>query len=294
MKIKLPKPGRYILAVSGGIDSVCLLDMMSSRKEYDLIIAHFDHGIRPESYQDLEFVRKLAESKKIAFVFEQVSLGPNASEALARTYRYDFLNRAKQQVNAEAIITAHHQDDRLETMVLNLIRGTGRLGLSPMTESVSLKRPLLHVTKEEIKSYACQHKLSWRDDNTNIEERYLRNYIRLNILSRISLEDKKQFIKLMDNQVKINQQIDLILGLLIKNQGNMLDRELIRSLPYVESKELIATWLRSNQLIGFSKKTLERITIAAKTKPSGTKLDVYNRAVVTLMKDSLALNSIER
>ena len=292
--IKLPKPGSYVLAVSGGIDSVCLLDMMSSLKGYDLTVAHFDHGIRPESYQDLEFVKELAGTKNIRFVSAKVNLGPNASEAVARARRYDFLNSVKDQVNAVAIITAHHQDDRLETMVLNLIRGTGRLGLSPMIESVNLKRPLLDVTKEELISYARQHKLSWREDNTNIEERYLRNYIRLNILSRISLEDKKQFIKLMDHQAKLNQQIDEILGSLLKNQGRTLDRGLIRSLPYIESKELVAAWLRANQLIGFSKKTIERLTIAAKTKPSGARLDVYNRAVVTLMKDSLALNSMER
>ena len=296
MNVNLPIHGRYIVAVSGGIDSVCLLHMLVQRRSYDLVVAHFDHGIRRDSYLDQELVAGLAKTYKLKFYSKQENLGNGASESIARRARYDFLYEVQKITRAEAIITAHHQDDRLETLVMNLIRGTGRKGIGSIVETDVIKRPLLNVCKQELKSYAIQHKLSWREDSTNNDPRYLRNYVRHNVLPRLDHKARGRLIELMDRQSELNLEIDLgIRSLYSSNSGKAkLSRSLLSYLTYNESKELIATWLRDNNLVNFDHKTIERITLAAKTKKSGTKLDVYNRSQVVIDKEFLALCMTER
>ncbi len=295
MKLLLPKPGRYVMAVSGGLDSICLLNMMAKIKDYELIVAHFDHGIRIDSGKDLEFVSLLAKDYGLEFYAESVSLGPNASEEIARKARYAFLYQVMAKTEADSIVTAHHQDDRLETLFINLVRGTGRKGLTSIANTETIKRPLLNVTKEELKSYGCQHNLSWREDTTNNDLHYLRNYIRHILIPKLSVMDRQRLIKLMDDQQNVNERLDNLLKLLLDSEfKNRLSRSTINILPYNLSKELIAAWLRCNNLVSFDRRTIERLTIAAKTKRPGTIVDVYSKAQITLNKEYLALSTIER
>src|SRR5689334_6585659 len=123
MNVDWPKPGHYVVAVSGGVDSMALLHMLNSRPDLKLTVAHFDHGIRDDSAQDLLLVEKVAKSYGRPFVFKAGRLGPDASEAGARTARYRFLRQVLRDCGAKAIITGHHQDDLLETAILNMLRG---------------------------------------------------------------------------------------------------------------------------------------------------------------------------
>ena len=113
---------RYIVAVSGGIDSVVLLDLMS-RTEKDLVVAHFDHGIREDSASDARFVEALADKYKIQFVCQREKLGSGASEELARQRRYEFLRGVAADFDG-MIVTAHHREDIIETVAMNLTRGS--------------------------------------------------------------------------------------------------------------------------------------------------------------------------
>ena len=295
MDINLPKGGRYVIAVSGGVDSVCLLHILNKYKQYELVVAHFDHGIRSDSALDKALVEGLANQYKLPFYSEEGKLGPTASEAAARKARYEFLAQVRQNTGSVAIITAHHQDDRLETLFINLIRGTGRKGLSSIGESKDIKRPLLNVSKAELKTYANQHKLSWREDSTNQDQRYLRNYIRSNVLPKLNKRDRLKLLELMDRQREINKRIDRDMRKLYQNGGlGKLERKVLADLTYNESKELVASWLRDNNLVNFDHRTIERITLAAKTKKPGAKFDVYNRNQVVIGKEYLALDTIER
>src|SRR5690348_2939142 len=125
MNVLLPKPGNYVVAVSGGVDSVVLLDILSKQPGLKLTIAHFDHGIRNDSYKDRQFVEGLAKKYQLLFVYKEGSLG-KASEAKAREARYEFLRKAQKDSGSQAIITAHHQDDLLETAILNMLRDSSR------------------------------------------------------------------------------------------------------------------------------------------------------------------------
>src|ERR1039458_1834138 len=152
--------GRYIVAVSGGVDSVALLDIMSRQPELDLIVAHFDDGIRTDSAKDRIFVGDLATKYGYLFEFEEGKMGSSTSEAEARLARYDFLERARNKHQAAAIVTAHHQDDVIETAILNLYRGTGRRGLSSLGSTDLIKRPLLAISKQELIDYAKSRNLT--------------------------------------------------------------------------------------------------------------------------------------
>src|SRR5689334_5856697 len=108
-------PGSYVVAVSGGVDSMTLLDLLRQQPHLKLVVAHFDHGIRPDSYVDRQLIQDVTKRHNVPFVFDTASLGSGASEATARQARYNFLRRVHNATGAKAIVTAHHQDDLLET-----------------------------------------------------------------------------------------------------------------------------------------------------------------------------------
>jgi tRNA(Ile)-lysidine synthase len=200
------KPGRYIVAVSGGVDSMVLLDILRRQPELVIVVAHFDHGIREDSKLDRMLVEKNATLHNLQFVYETAALWSYASEATARTARYAFLRKMAKAYDA-TLVTAHHQDDVLETAILNMIRGTGRKGLTSLRSHNSTLRPLLHVNKSEIIEYAKVHNIEWREDVTNRQMRYLRNHIRHEILRRFTFKQKEAMRRKIGEQEKLNAAI---------------------------------------------------------------------------------------
>lgn len=296
MKAVKPKPGKYVVAVSGGVDSMSLLDILARQPEVELVVAHFDHGIRSDSAADREFVQKAAENYGLAFFYKEGKLGPSAGEAEARQARYDFLQRVQEQTGAQAIITAHHQDDVLETAIINLIRGTGRKGLTALRERPGIVRPLLNVSKRELADYARSHDLRWREDPTNRETNYLRNYIRHKLLPRFSEADRTNLLNLVTKMRVTNQELDEMLQELIGRQAadNRLDRQWFSQLPHNIALEVMAAWLRGHGAGGFDSKTLERLVVVAKTARPGKTFPVYGAKKLTVNADYLALSSSER
>jgi tRNA(Ile)-lysidine synthetase-like protein len=199
------KAVKYVLAVSGGVDSVVMLDMLAKEAEHEIIVAHFDHGIREDSVADAEFVRELAKKYDLVFAGERVELGAGASEEKARKARYEFLWRVAKKYDAQ-LLTAHHKDDVIETIVINLLRGTGWRGLCSLRDE-AIKRPLLHMLKEEIIEYAAKHHLQWRTDSTNDDVKYLRNYVRRHITSRFESQEKDRFFALYEAQLLLHTHI---------------------------------------------------------------------------------------
>jgi tRNA(Ile)-lysidine synthase len=295
MDLHFPPSGCYVVAVSGGLDSVSLLDILAKQSNYNLTVAHFDHGMREDSRLDYLFVKSLAKKYGLRFIGARAELGKEASEATARMARYDFLFDAIDKTYAKGIVTAHHQDDRLETLFINLIRGTGRKGIGSIREQKNIFRPLLNVTRKQLESYVLTCGLVWRDDPTNFQDRYLRNRIRHQLLPKLSLLQRQELVALMDAQAEINKQIDDLLKALLNYEDiRRLNKQTLSQLSYKESREVVATWLRENNLVNFDHRTIERLTVAAKTKPAGTKIDVYGTARVKVEKEFLALSYQER
>jgi tRNA(Ile)-lysidine synthase len=207
----------YVVAVSGGVDSVVLLDMLakslqgqsllqglSLQRGDKLVVAHFDHGIREDSAADARFVEALAFYYALPFETERVELGTNASEDIARKHRYTFLRRVAKRHDAR-IVTAHHLDDMVETIVINLRRGTGWRGLAVLNAD-DTERPLMGMTKQAIYVYALKYNLEWVEDESNREARYLRNRVRF-LTTSLSKEDKEKLYALRLLQTNIANKI---------------------------------------------------------------------------------------
>lgn len=282
MELKV-EPGKYIIAVSGGVDSVVLLELLSKLQGLDLVVAHFDHGIRGDSAEDRVFVQKL--SKQYGFVFDYATgeLGENASEALARTARYNFLFRVKDKHQATAIITAHHQDDLLETMIINILRGTGRRGLSSLQSRSGMLRPLLSVSKSEILEYAHKNKLKWQEDPTNTDTKYLRNRIRLQILLKMLLTQRASLLDIQKRMLLLNQEIDYILSRLVEADGS-INRYRFTMLPHNIARELVAYWLSNQGVSNLNRRQIELIVVGLKTLSVGKKIDVDKTTQILIGK----------
>jgi tRNA(Ile)-lysidine synthase len=141
MKIKIPK-GKYVVAVSGGVDSMVLLDLLSRKPGIELVVAHFNHGIRPDANKDEELAVTRSEQLNLPIEVGYGHLGAKCSEEHARKARYAFLQKISLLHNADKIITAHHQDDLIETALINTIRGTGRKGFVSISNNEKVLRPL--------------------------------------------------------------------------------------------------------------------------------------------------------
>ncbi len=288
------------MAVSGGVDSVVLLDLLVSNfklqtSKFKLVVAHFDHGIRTDASTDRKFVQALAKKYDLPFEYSEGRLGPQASEALAREKRYEFLRSVRKKYKAKAIITAHHEDDLLETAIINLLRGTGRRGLSSLSSNPEIKRPLLGFSKKEILSYARKSKLNWREDPTNRDEKYLRNWVRHNIIPVLTSQQRKALLGNIRQAGSTNITIEKALAELLSSHArqNVVDRIWFNRLPYDLSKELLMTWLRQNGA-AFNRKRIEQLVVAAKTYAPGKKAKVSGKVELEVGQKHLALVSHER
>ncbi|HEX9153534.1 MAG TPA: tRNA lysidine(34) synthetase TilS [Candidatus Saccharimonadales bacterium] len=286
------KPGKYVVAVSGGVDSMVLLDMLSRLPGMHLVVAHYDHGVREDSAEDRRLVENVAKHYGLPFVYEEGGLGPGASEAQAREARYAFLRRVKNDYEAEAIIAAHHMDDLLETAILNIIRGTGRKGLSSLASTRGVLRPLLHTPKCEIMDYARSHSIKWHEDSTNQSDQYLRNYVRHHILPKLGDDGRARLYGYIERAEALNPEIDamLLLDLQDKTAGGELDRRWFIMLPYDVSCEVMAMWLRVRGVREFDRKTIERLVVFGKVAFPGKLADIDSEYWLKANKNSLGFS----
>jgi tRNA(Ile)-lysidine synthase len=296
MKVVLPKPGKYVIAVSGGVDSVALLHNLHGQQGFKLIVAHFDHGIRPDSGADRLFVRDLAKSYGLPFVYDEGQLGKSASEAAARTARYAFLRRVQRASGAGAIITAHHQDDALETAIINLLRGSGRKGLTALASRHDVVRPLLDLPKSDLVAYARDQGLVWREDSTNQDQTYLRNYVRHRLMPRFNGEARGKFWDIVSSLQTTNHELDnlLVNQLHQQNTAGTIDRQWFNHLPHDAAREVLAAWLRAWGAGNFNRKTLERAVVAAKVGAAGKVFQLPGKCKLRIGSDYLALAAPER
>lgn len=306
----------YVVAISGGVDSVVLLDMLvppqnlsgavgnqiaehqvfgaglSNRPEIELIIAHFNHGIREDSVEDEKLVARTANKYGLPLEIGRAKLGKSASEEQAREARYNFLRQIKKKHGAKAIITAHHQDDLIETAFINLLRGTGRRGLTAIAQSPDILRPLLDFSKKDILKYAKNHKLVWREDESNQDTRYLRNYIRLRVIPRLSAAQRRELLEHINKLNRLNPLLDQKIAIISQSllKGDKINRQKFIALPPEVATESLVHILRQEEIRQYDKKTLERLCLAIKTAKPGTKHDVQRGISLEITRSFAHLN----
>jgi tRNA(Ile)-lysidine synthetase-like protein len=179
-------PGRALVAVSGGPDSVALLDLLAQTRDIhrrDLVVAHVDHGIHPDSARVAEQVAALAGRYSLPVEIGRLGLGPDAGETAARTGRYAWLEQVRVRLAAAVIFTAHHADDQVETVLMRVLAGSGPAGLAAMAPvRGTLVRPLLPFRRLELAAYLEERRLSAWLDPANTDPRHLRSWMRTELL----------------------------------------------------------------------------------------------------------------
>ena len=192
-----PDPGKpIVLAVSGGADSLCLLDMLKD-SGLRLIPAHFDHQLREVSSQQAAQLLELLSGWGFECELGSQDVGLFAKtnkmgiEESARVCRYSFLMTLAEKHGAQAVLTAHHQDDQVETVLMHFLRGSGLNGLSGIrpveflkqfSEKIPLWRPMLNISKEEILAYCDERDIHALEDETNQDKRFYRNRLRHEVI----------------------------------------------------------------------------------------------------------------
>lgn len=184
-----------IIGVSGGPDSVCLLNTLvtlAKKRKFKLLLAHVNYGLRGnDSDNDEFFVRELAQryDLKLEILNAKEESKCSPTENNLRNIRYDFFRKIIKENNFDLIAVAHNQDDQAETMLMRLVRGSGLLGLrSIQPKNGDIIRPLLDISRAEIIDYLNENKLSYRIDKTNKENKFLRNKIRNKLIPVLEKE----------------------------------------------------------------------------------------------------------
>lgn len=183
------------VAVSGGVDSIVLLDLFN-RCKHDLNIElyafHYNHKWRKKSYKDALLVENYCKRNNIKFIYKEFDGVPDKNEETARNLRYSFFKEAAVKNKIKLICTAHHKDDQIETILFRLVRGTGPKGLLPIkkamkfSNSLVVYRPILDVMKKEIYDFAKDNDLPYIEDYTNKNLNYKRNLIRQKIIPELN------------------------------------------------------------------------------------------------------------
>lgn len=252
------------MAVSGGVDSMVLLDMLVKPGKHQLVVAHFDHGIRPDSQKEAELIAAVCKKHNIPFETKREELGEGASEALARERRYIFLQSVAKKHQAR-LVTAHHLDDLVETIAINFIRGTGWRGLSVFESEVD--RPLIDREKSELILYAKSNGIEWIEDSTNSTDAYLRNRVRLKTTS-LPKDVKFQLLALYARQKEIRKELESEVSRLVQDKASY-DRYFFAQIPDEAALECLRA-ITSSRL---TRPQLGRLLHAIKTAKNGKRYE---------------------
>ncbi len=242
---------RILVAVSGGVDSVVMLDVLcslASSRNLELVIAHVDHCLREDSADDAEFVRELAneyglEIRHTTIDIKEVSRkeGMGLEEA-GRKARRRFLLDTISDIGAGSIATGHTRNDQAETLVLNLARGAGMRGLRSIQPTNELFiRPLIDCTRDEVLRYARRQRLEWREDSTNIDTTFSRNWVRQKVLPLLS-EQNPNIVDALSRTADLSREQEKALDYLLEKHwatillreeeaGVLLDSDCLRGYP---------------------------------------------------------------
>ena len=277
---------KIVIGVSGGPDSMALLNVLINLNNtngllFKIIVAHFNHGIRKEADEETEFVKNFCKSKNIPCyvkkenVVELAKAQKIGTEEAGRKLRYEFFDDVLEKENAQKIATAHSANDNAETILMNIIRGSGTSGLKGIEAKRSNKfiRPLIECTRKEIEEYCKKEKLNPRYDKTNDENTYTRNKIRNILIPMLEKDFNPNIIIALNRMSKIakdendylqKQVAEAYKQILIKENLNVSNENIKLDLKKFNTQELVIknrlVLYTINRLIG-SSQNIEKIHV---------------------------------
>lgn len=219
---RLLKPGdSVVIGLSGGKDSMCLLDLlMKLNKKITIIAAHINHNIREESNEEAKIIEKYCKEKNVIFEtikFPKKSNNKDFSESELREKRYDYFEKIINKYQAKYLFTAHHGDDLIETILMRITRGSdikGYSGFDLVTPKCGYQiiKPLIYTTKEEIDQYNEKNNIPYVEDQTNSSSKYTRNRYRHKVLPFLKQENPQVHLKYL----KFNQELQKYYNYVLK------------------------------------------------------------------------------
>lgn len=257
------KEKKLLIAVSGGMDSMVLVDLFQKLK-FDFTLAHCNFQLRgTESDGDENFVVTYAKQNNITcfvtkFDTENYSKEYKLStQVAARNFRYNWFNEILVQEKFDYIVTAHHADDVVETFMINLSRGTGLDGLTGIpSQNGNIIRPMLPFSRKEIEEYVSENNLQWREDSSNASDKYLRNKIRHHVIP-VFKEINESFLQSFQNtldhlnqeQSLVNDVVQMVYEKVVSEENNQLKINISILIQYKNYKAYLYQWLNK---YGFS------------------------------------------
>ncbi|HPQ67886.1 MAG TPA: tRNA lysidine(34) synthetase TilS [bacterium] len=273
---------RVGVALSGGGDSVALLYAsveLSAKRKYAVAALHVQHGLRPEAEDDAAFCADLCRNLQVEF--HRFDLDPrtfagNVHDA-ARKARYHVMEQAARELNLDVVLTAHTLDDQAETIIQRLMRGTGPDGLAGIRERSGLfARPWLTVRRDELRRFLNERNLTWREDRSNADRRYLRTRIRLDVLPAMEKAGGAHIARSLGRLAALADEQRRWLDEIVADDyrrcltENGLAVEVLAALPHQRRAAVLRRWLRERDLIPPARviDQLERMALAP--GPTGT------------------------
>ncbi|WP_418262690.1 tRNA lysidine(34) synthetase TilS [Flavobacterium faecale] len=254
---------KLLLATSGGLDSMVMLDLFQ-KSNYPIAIAHCNFQLRGlESFDDQKFIQEYAEKNAVPIFITQFDTTAFAkdfklsTQVAARELRYNWFYELLETEAYDYILTAHHADDNLETFLINLSRGTGLEGLTGIPEhNGNLVRPLLTYTRQEILDYAQKNAIEWREDSSNASDKYLRNKIRHDLVPLFK-ELNPQFMEtfqktqsyLQDASVMVEDASIMVYQQVVSQDDEVFYIDLLQLLKLPNYRSYLYQWLKD---FGFS------------------------------------------
>jgi len=293
---------RLLVAVSGGQDSLCLIKLLldiQPKWAWNLAIAHCDHCWREDSQDNADHVENLAQSWHIPFYLETAH-EPVNSEATARNWRYHALTKIAQTHHYQYIITGHTASDRAETLLYNLIRGTGADGLQaltwqrPLTDYIILVRPLLEITRSQTEQFCQDFNLPIWEDSTNQNLQYPRNRIRQELIPYLKENfhpqvetNLAQTAELLQAEVEYLEQTAhhwrLEASVKGEKQDLHLNRQILKTLPLALQRRVIRQVLQNILPESPNFEHIEKL-VALITAPNRSQTDPFPGGVTAIVQ----------
>lgn len=213
---------KLVLGVSGGPDSISMLNVLREIAEdetidlkFQIVVSHINHNIRKEAKEDEEFVKKYCDENNIKFFSKSIDVEKIANnskigiEEAGRKVRYEFFDEVLNKTNSNKIAIAHNKNDKVETMIMNVLRGSGLLGLKGIEpKRGKYIRPLIEIKREKIEEYCEEKNLNPRIDKTNFDNTYSRNKVRNVVIPYIKQEFNPNIIKTLDRLSELVKEED--------------------------------------------------------------------------------------
>lgn len=305
MKLKLehkliPKEATVIVGVSGGRDSVSLIHaLLNQRPDVTIITAHVNHSLRANSDDDAEFTKGMMQRWHLVCEVYKPHKAKEIGniENWGREKRYEFFEKLRKKHKADFILTAHHQDDDFESMMLHFLRGTRVKGLSGMLpERDHILRPLLFTSRTEINEYVEKYDLPYREDPTNKDDSYKRNFLRNKIIPVLNhvypglasrwQSQKPYWLELQD---MLETSAEIFLDEYTDKKG--INRETYRNLPFPIRATILEILFRetTGQMVPDST-TIERWDNAIRKWPSRKKTEWGSSKFLVMTKESAKIS----